>query len=316
MTPAATAEQFGRVAVLMGGPSAERVISLESGTAVHAALLRQGVKAEAVDWQGGHLTVLAEGGFDRVFIALHGRGGEDGQIQGYLETLGLPYTGSGVLGSALAMDKVRTKRLWQAEGLPTPAFRELTVAPDVETLVEELGLPLMVKPVREGSSLGASKVTTAGELLPAWRQAAELDARVMVERWITGGEYTVPLLGERALPLIKLETPRTFYDYEAKYHDDHTRYLCPSGLPQTREEALQQLALQAFDAVDGRGWGRVDLLLDEAGEPWLIEANTIPGMTSHSLVPMAARAAGMSFDDLVLAILRSTLPAGAEAAAC
>ncbi len=304
--------EFGKVAVLMGGFSAERAISLESGTAVHSALLGAGVDAHAVDWQGGHIPALLDERFDRVFIVLHGRGGEDGQIQGYLDTLGLPSTGSSVLGSALAMDKVRAKRIWLSHGLPTPPFRELDGEPDPEALVHELGLPLMVKPVREGSSLGASKVTAATEVRAAWRAAAAHDSRVMAEAWITGGEYTAPLIAGRALPLIKLETPRSFYDYEAKYHDDRTRYLCPCGLSAARESALQALAQWAFTAVDGRGWGRIDMLLDEQGEPWLIEANTVPGMTSHSLVPMSAAAAGMSFADLTLAILSTTLPATQE----
>ncbi|MGQ0657049.1 MAG: D-alanine--D-alanine ligase [Chromatiales bacterium] len=300
-------EEFGKVAVLLGGISGERIISLESGTAVHTSLRRVGVDAHMVDWQGGHIGTLIDERFERVFVVLHGRGGEDGQIQGYLDTLGLPYTGSGVLGSALAMDKVRAKHVWMSLGLPTPAFQEFTAEPDAEALVRELGLPLMMKPVREGSSLGATKVTRENEVVPAWRNAAKHDRRVMAEQWIAGGEYTAALVAGQALPLIKLETPRVFYNYEAKYHDERTRYLCPCGLLPVHETAMQCIAQRAFAAVDGRGWGRVDMLVDEHGSPWLIEANTIPGMTSHSLVPMAAKAAGMSFEELVLAILETTL---------
>ncbi len=296
----------GRVAVLMGGDSAEREISLQSGRAVLEALRRRGIEAQAIDPDATVCRRLQEGGFDRVFIALHGRGGEDGQIQGLLERLGLPYTGSGVLGSALAMDKHRSKLVWRAQGLPTPPARLVDEASDPAELAAELGLPLMVKPAREGSSIGASKVGRVEELMPAIRAARRLDPLVLAERWITGGEYTVPVLRGRALPMIRLEPAREFYDYVAKYQDEDTRYHCPCGLDEERERALQELALEAYAVLDGSGWGRIDLMLDGEGEPWLIEANTVPGMTSHSLVPMAAKVAGIGFDELVLAILETS----------
>lgn len=299
---------LGKVAVLMGGRSAERPISLESGGAVLAALARQGIAAEGLEPDAAGLARLAAGEFDRVFIALHGRGGEDGSIQGALETLDVPYTGSGVLASALAMDKRLAKRVWLGMGLPTPPFVELQAGFDADRVVETLGLPLMVKPAREGSSLGASKVVERGGLAPAYALAAKLDERVIAERWVTGAEYTAGVLGEESLPLIRLETPRLFYDYEAKYHDDRTRYVCPAGLPEHAERELRALALRAFRALDGRGWGRVDLLVDADGRPWLIEVNTVPGMTGHSLVPMAAKVAGLSFEALVLRILETAAP--------
>jgi D-alanine-D-alanine ligase len=300
-------DKYGKVAVLMGGLSAERPISLESGQAVFAALKNKGVDAHVIDVQRDVLKKLEQGNFDRVFIALHGRGGEDGQIQGALETLQLPYTGSGVLGSALAMDKCRTKKIWQSYGLPTPAFVELSVSTDWKAVCDELGLPLMVKPVHEGSSFGASKVKRMEDIEAAWRTAYRFDKRVMAECWITGNEYTVPLLAGLALPVIRLVTPREFYDYEAKYESETTLYLCPCDLDTEQEQELGKLALSAFDALGASGWGRIDLLMDEQGKPWLIEANTIPGMTSHSLVPMAAKQAGMSFDDLVIEILNTTM---------
>jgi D-alanine-D-alanine ligase len=307
--------RFGKVAVLMGGDSAEREISLESGSAVLAALLRQGVRAEGLDLNGQVLGRLQAEGFDRVFIALHGRGGEDGQIQGALETLRIPYTGSGILASALAMDKRMSKRVWLSLGLPTPPFLELGQGFDPEAVVEAVGLPIMVKPAREGSSVGASKVTAKDALTEAWRQAARTDDCVIAERWITGKEYTVAVLGAEALPIIRLETPRAFYDYEAKYLDDQTRYLIPSGLSEDRERVTQSLALRAFHALGCRGWGRVDLMIDGQDQPWLLEVNTVPGMTSHSLVPMAAKAAGIGFDELVLRILEMSLAGDMEAKA-
>lgn len=301
--------EFGRVAVLMGGWSAERVISLESGSAVLAALKRKGVAAEAIDLDRDVFKRLKEGEFDRAFIALHGRGGEDGVIQGALEAMGIPYTGSGVLGSALAMDKCKSKLIWMSLGVPTPPFVELAADLDADGVVEALGLPLMVKPAREGSSLGASKVTATEQLRPAWQRASQYDSSIIAERWITGKEYTAALLDGEPLPMIQLKTPRAFYDYEAKYVDDRTQYICPCGLPEIRERELQALALKGFRALGARGWGRVDLLVDEEERPWLIEVNTVPGMTSHSLVPMAAKAAGIGFDDLVLRILKTSLPA-------
>ena len=300
-------QHYGKVAVLLGGDTAEREISLQTGRAVLDALLARGVDAHPVDPGERPLTFLLEEGFDRAFIALHGRGGEDGVMQGALQALGIPYTGSGVLGSALAMDKVRCKRLWQNLGIPTPEFIEIETAADLETVPEELGLPVIVKPVHEGSSCGAAKVTEPGALPSAWESSRRLDARVMAERWITGGEYTAAILNETVLPMIRLETPREFYDYEAKYLADDTQYLCPCGLSEEQERQLGEMMLQAFRAIDAGGWGRVDFMLDEAGQPWVIEVNTIPGMTSHSLVPMAARQAGMDFSELVMRILETSL---------
>ncbi len=303
---------FGKIAVLMGGRSAERAISLESGGAVLEALLRQGIDAEGLEPDAQGLARLAGREFDRVFIALHGRGGEDGSIQGALETLGVPYTGSGVLASAVAMDKRLAKYVWLGAGLPTPPFVELDAGFDPDRVVEILGLPIMVKPAREGSSFGASKVVESTGLGPAYTLAASFDERVIAERWITGAEYTAGVLGGEALPLIRLETPRLFYDYEAKYHDDRTRYRCPAGLSEATERELQALALRAFRALDGHGWGRVDFLVDGEGRPWLIEVNTVPGMTGHSLVPMAAKVAGLSFDALVVRILETARIANAS----
>jgi D-alanine-D-alanine ligase len=304
MTVSAT--DFGKVAVLLGGRSAEREVSLKSGGAVLEALRARGIDAHAVDAGEQVLEQLAAGGFDRVFIVLHGRGGEDGVIQGALETLELPYTGSGVTGSALGMDKYRCKLLWRGLGLPTPDFLMV----DREQLLvdaEQLGFPLMVKPVHEGSSIGMARVESGAELRTAWQSAREFDSQVMVERWITGQEYTASILDDQVLPLIRLETPHLFYDFEAKYSADTTRYHCPCGLQEAKESELQELAGKAFTAVGAGGWGRVDMMLGEAGNPWLIEVNTVPGMTDHSLVPMAARARGMEFEELVWRILATTL---------
>jgi len=303
-------EQFGRVAVLMGGTSAERPVSLKSGAAVLEALRRRGVDAQGID-AGADVMERLAAGYDRVFIALHGRGGEDGVIQGALETLGLPYTGSGVLASSLAMDKLRTKALWRGFGLPTPEYLQLGPETDWRAAAGQLRLPLIVKPVHEGSSIGMSKVDDAGQLERAWRAAAEYDSEVIAERWITGEEYTVAVLNGEPLPAIRLETPHSFYDYEAKYQSETTRYHCPAGLSGEQERAIGRLAREAFDALGCRGWGRIDFMRDEQGRFWLIEANTIPGMTDHSLVPMAARAAGLDFDELVWRILEA---AGMEAA--
>ena len=298
--------QFGRVALLMGGWSAEREVSLTSGAAVLEALRQRGVDATGIDVGRDIARVLAEGGYDRVFVMLHGRGGEDGTMQGLLEILDLPYTGSGVLGSALAMDKVASKRLWAGMGLPTPEFMVPAGEAELE-LAGAMGYPLMVKPAREGSSIGMSRVTNASGLQNAWVTARQYDRRVLVERWVEGTEYTVAILGDAALPVIRLETPREFYDYEAKYQAEDTGYHIPCGLPEAGEQALQELALRAFRALGARGWGRVDLMVDGEGQPWLIEVNTVPGMTGHSLVPMAARAAGLAFDELVWRILAMTL---------
>ena len=300
-------ETFGHVAVLMGGQSAEREISLESGQAVFDALLSQEVKASLIDFGPESFSTLHEQNYDRVFIALHGRGGEDGAIQGALETIGLPYSGSGVTGSALAMDKLLSKVIWQHAGLPVPAAMELDEQTKWSAVIDKLSLPLMVKPVREGSSIGATKVTQAEELKAAWHLANRHDPMVMAETWVSGAEYTVSILGDRILPIIKLETKRDFYDYQAKYIDDDTQYLCPCGLDAEVEQTLGDLALQACCLLGVSGWARVDVLIDKQGQLWIIEVNTVPGMTSHSLVPMSARQAGLSFAELVLQILASSL---------
>ena len=292
---------LGRVAVLLGGRSAEREVSLKSGGAVMAALTASGVDAHAFDPAQCDLMELKS--YDRVFIALHGRYGEDGTIQGALELMGIPYTGSGVMASALAMDKWRTKLIWQAAGIPTPRYLILTAHTNFEQAAAELGLPLMVKPANEGSSIGMSKVTRAEDLKGAYELAAKHDHLVFAEQFITGDEYTAAILGDTALPLIRLETPRVFYDYEAKYLADSTRYLCPCGLPPERERGIQALALRAFEILGCQGWGRADVIVDETGTPYFLELNTSPGMTDHSLVPMAARQAGLSFEQLVLRIL-------------
>lgn len=298
--------QFGKVAVLLGGTAAERDISLMSGAAVLQALRQSGVDAHAIDAADAPLTQLQQGGFDRVFNVLHGRGGEDGVIQGALETLGLPYTGSGILGSALGMDKLRSKAIWRGLGMPVAADRLLSADDDAAAVASEIGLPLIIKPCREGSSLGMSKVDSADQLAAAYVDAAALDAEVFAESWLPGAEYTVALLDGQALPVIRLEVPGGFYDYDAKYIGEQTRYLLPCGLDADAEQAIQQLAIDAFAALGASGWGRVDLRCDATGRPHLLEINTVPGMTDHSLVPMAARHAGLSFADLVLAILETT----------
>ncbi|HCV13155.1 MAG TPA: D-alanine--D-alanine ligase [Candidatus Accumulibacter sp.] len=294
---------FGKVAVLFGGRSAEREVSLSSGARVLAALQRQGVDAQAFDPATRRLEELTA--FDRAFIALHGRYGEDGTIQGALELMGVPYTGSGVMASALGMDKWRSKLLWQAAGLPIPDYVVLEAGSDFARVEAELGLPLFVKPACEGSSIGISKVRQAGQLGAAHAAAARHDPLVLAERAILGGEYTAAILGDEALPIIKIEPGSDFYDYEAKYFRDDTVYRCPCGLPEERERELRALALKAFRVLGGRGWGRVDFLMDEAcgGRAYLLEVNTSPGMTDHSLVPMAARVAGISYDELVLRVL-------------
>jgi D-alanine-D-alanine ligase len=289
----------------MGGRSAEREISLKSGTMVLDALKASGVDALAFDPRDHGLEALKAQRFDRAFIALHGRFGEDGTVQGALEYLGIPYTGSGVMASALAMDKWRTKLLWRAAGLPTPAYELINVRTDPAGLAARLGLPLMVKPAREGSSIGMSKVTSIEKIAPARELAARYDDIVIAERFIEGMELTAGILGEQPLPLIRLETPREFYDYQAKYFADDTRYICPCGLPAAQEQSIQQAALEAFRVLGCSGWGRVDAMLDRDGGLHLLEVNTIPGMTDHSLVPMAARACGISFEDLCVRILES-----------
>lgn len=299
--------RFGKVAVLYGGWAAERPVSLKSGAAVLAALQESGIDAHGIDVDRHILSVLQAGHYDRVFNILHGRGGEDGVIQGALELLDLPYTGCGVKASAISMDKLMTKRLWLGAGLPTPNYRVLTAETDFEAVVAELGLPLIVKPASEGSSIGISKVTEASALKPAYEAAANSDPVVIVEQWITGAEYTAGILAGEPLPLIRIEVPGVLYDYDAKYISNDTRYFCPCGLTEAEEQAMRNLALTAFAAVGGQGWGRVDMMRDQQGKAWLIEVNTNPGMTDHSLVPMAARAVGMDFKALVLRILETTL---------
>jgi len=300
--------RFGPVAVLMGGYSAEREVSLMSGRQVLAGLCAAGVDAHPLDPRDDGLRALCEHRFDRCFNVLHGRGGEDGKMRGFLDALGIPCTGSGVLGSAIAMDKWVTKRLWRDHGLPTPDWIELrrgeTASPDV---FERLGAVLAVKPAREGSTLGLSRVRSAEELPAALEQAFACDEQVLVEPWVTGRELTGSILGDRALPLVHIEPAVDFYDFDAKYVSDATRYHCPCDLPPARERELRALCHRAFRAVYGSGWGRVDLLLDAQNRPWLLEANTVPGMTEHSLVPMAAKAEGMNFSELVVAILSLTL---------
>ena len=298
-------KQFGKVAVLMGGVSGEREISLRSGNAVLAALERLGVEVHSIDPRQDIFTRLLA--FDRAFIALHGHHGEDGTVQGGLEMIGIPYTGSGVLASSLCMDKRMTKMVWQASSIDTPAFMVLQEAADCDRAIELLGFPMVVKPALEGSSLGINKVTSAQELQSAYQEAKKFHGAVIAEKFIGGAEYTVAILGGVALPVIKLETPRTFYDFTAKYESNDTRYICPCGLSEAREKSLQQAALDAFHAVGATGWGRVDVMLDEEQTAWFLEVNTVPGMTDHSLVPMAAKAQGIGFDELVLRILKTSL---------
>ena len=299
-----------KIAVLLGGYSAERDVSLQSGAAVLKGLREGGIDAYAVDPRDVPVATLKEEGFDKVFIALHGRGGEDGTLQGMLELIGLPYTGSGVMASAITMDKQRTKLLWKGAGLPVAPWVGLTrkafaAGLDAATrqAIAALGLPLIVKPSREGSSVGMSKVDSAEMLDAALALAFEHDEEVLVEKWLSGPEFTVAILGEEILPSIRIQPAGTFYDYEAKYLSDDTQYFCPSGLEAHRESALNDLVLQAWNALGCRGWGRGDVMLDSDGEFYLLEVNTAPGMTSHSLVPMAARQAGLSFSQLVIRIL-------------
>ena len=300
-------EDYGHVAVLMGGTSAERDISLKSGNAVLAALTHKGVHATAIDPRDGLFKQLGTARFDRAFIALHGRGGEDGMIQGALEWLDLPYTGSGVLGSAIAMDKLRTKQIWLQMDIPTPPHAVVGSADELAAFGDRAGYPLAVKPAHEGSSIGMSRLESASDTRAAYQAAAGCDEVVLAERWIQGGEYTASILGDEVLPFIRLETPRTFYDYEAKYLADSTQYHCPCDLPAATEEELGAICRRAFDAIGATGWGRVDLMLDSDNRPWLLEVNTVPGMTDHSLVPMAAAEAGMDFGELAMRILDTSL---------
>lgn len=292
---------FGKVAVLFGGTSAEREVSLNSGSRVLAALQGQGIDAHPYDPAEQPLDALK--GYDRAFIALHGRHGEDGTIQGALEVMHIPYTGSGVLASALAMDKFRTKLMWQAAGLPVPEYALLSADSDFNDVEEELGLPLFVKPAREGSSIGITKVSTPGALKAAYQEAARHDPLVIAEKGVMGGEYTVGIVGDQVLPIIKIEPATDWYDYEAKYNRDDTKYLCPCGLSEAKEMEIRRQALEAFRMLGGRGWGRVDFLMDEDGNHYFLEVNTAPGMTDHSLVPMGARVAGMDYPALVRRVL-------------
>jgi len=302
-------KKFGKVAVLLGGKSGEREVSLKSGNAVLAALTRQGVDAVAFDPATEALSELSQ--FDRVFISLHGRFGEDGTIQGALELMDIPFTGSGVMASSLGMDKWRTKLIWRAVGVTTPDFELVNADSDFAAIEQKLGLPLFVKPANEGSSIGISKVKQAGGLKAAYELAAEADPLVIAEQFVGGGEYTVGILGDQngyqVLPIIKIVPKTEFYDFDAKYLRDDTEYLCPCGLSAEKEALIQQEALQAFRAIGCSGWGRVDFLMDEQGNHYFLEVNTSPGMTDHSLVPMAAKAAGLSFDELVVKILTMTL---------
>lgn len=299
--------KFGKVAVLLGGKSAERDVSLDSGKAVLEALVRSGVTAEAFDPKERSVTELVH--YDRAFIVLHGRGGEDGQIQGVLEWLNIPYTGTGVQGSAIGMDKVKTKQIWQGSELPTAPYRIVSQHTDLNEVVTSLGLPLIIKPVHEGSSVGMSKVEKVEDLASAIEKAIQHDAVVMAEKWITGREYTISFLNGQPLPVIRLQPPAdvAFYDYDAKYMRNDVEYGIPSGLSLEDEKRLQDLCLNAFQAVGASGWGRIDAMQDEQGNFWLLEVNTVPGMTSHSLVPKAANAVGYSFDELCVAILEQTL---------
>ncbi|MGB1091150.1 MAG: D-alanine--D-alanine ligase [Oceanobacter sp.] len=295
--------KLGKIGVLMGGISAEREVSLRSGNAVLQALLSQKQNAIAIDVQRDIASQLEESDLDVAFIALHGRGGEDGTIQGLLEWLQIPYTGSGVMASAIGMDKWRTKLIWQAAGLPTPEACLLDACSDWEAILESMGGEMIVKPAHEGSSIGMRKVNGCEDLKSSYEYAAEFDSLVLAERWITGKEFTVAVLGDQVLPAIQLKTSHDFYDYDAKYQANDTQYLLPCGLPQEQEAELKALALRAFELVGCKGWGRVDVMQDAEGHFWLLEVNTSPGMTDHSLVPMAAKAAGLSFDELVMEIL-------------
>lgn len=298
---------FGRVAVLYGGKSAEREVSLKSGSAVLSALQAAGVDAFGIDVGDDFLQRLNSEKIDRAFIVLHGRGGEDGSMQGLLECAGIPYTGSGILASALAMDKLRTKQVWQSLGLPTPRHGVLASIEDCQRAATELGFPLIVKPAHEGSSIGMAKVSNVQELIAAWQAAAGYDSQVLVEQWIQGPEFTIAMLRGQVLPPIALGTSHIFYDYAAKYLVNDTQYRIPCGLSADKEAELKALTARACEAVGTQGWARADVMQDAEGSFWLLEVNTVPGMTDHSLVPMAAKAAGLDFQQLVLAILADSV---------
>lgn len=307
MTQRMDVKRFGKVAVLYGGRSAEREVSLQSGAAVLAALQAAGVDAHGIDVGTDIMQQLCAQPFDRAFIVLHGRGGEDGTIQGLLECAGIPYTGSGVLASALAMDKLRTKQVWHTLGLPTPRHATLSGIEDCERVASELGFPLMVKPSQEGSSIGMAKVHNLNELQQAWSNARTYDDNVLVEQYVNGPEFTIAMLDGEILPPIRLGTDHVFYDYEAKYLSDNTSYQIPCGLAADKEQELCELTARACAALGVTGWGRADVMQDSAGKFWLLEVNTVPGMTGHSLVPMAAKAAGLDFQQLVLRLLATTV---------
>lgn len=309
---------FGKVAVLMGGPSAEREISLKSGAAILAALQASNVNAEVIDVSSDVFEKLRAGNYQRALIALHGPLGEDGCIQGGLEVMGLPYTGSGVMASSICMNKLMTKQIWQGSGIPTPKYRVLSDQPNnelvEEELIAELGLPMIFKPVSQGSSIGMTKVNSQAEIAAAWASAREFEETVIAEQWVEGREYTVAILEGKALPVICLETPHTFYDFNAKYQANDTQYHCPCGLPEIVEKQIQLLSVQAFDATEASGWGRVDVMLDKDDQPWFLEVNTVPGMTDHSLVPMAAQAENINFNELVIKILQTSFKEDSQSA--
>ena len=301
-------KEFGKIAVMMGGAAAEREVSIKSGSAVLEALQQRGVDATEVVVSDDFIRPLLERSYDRVFNMIHGRGGEDGVLQGVLETLNIPYTGSGVLASSLCMDKLRTKLCWQGSGLQTPEWRLIRSENDIDQCIEELGFPVIVKPALEGSSFGMSKANNRDELIESFQVASQYQCDVYAEAWVEGNEYTVGILNGEALPVIRLETPNEFYDYEAKYLADTTQYHCPCGLGDLEEVTMQDLAIAACEVVDVSGWARVDMFIDSKGDSQLIEVNTVPGMTDHSLVPMAAKAAGIEFDELAWRILETSLP--------
>jgi len=301
------AAEFGRVAVLLGGRSAERAISLNSGQAVLTSLLEQGVDAHRVDVDVNVSKHLRDGNYDRAFIILHGRGGEDGEIQGVLRSLNIPFTGSDITASVLSMNKLISKQVWIQHGLPTAKFVQVTAESNSDAVIAELGLPVIIKPVNEGSSIGMTKVKSADELKQAIEVATEFDAEVIAEQWIEGEEYTVALLNDDALPVIRLKTPNDFYDFEAKYQSNTTEYLCPCGMSDKDEAECQEIAKKAFAALRMSGWGRIDFMRDQTGQFYLLEANSVPGMTDHSLVPMAAKQAGISFEQLVWKILENSM---------
>ena len=305
MVESHTLAKFGKIGVLYGGESAERAISLRSGHAVLDALKQAGADVTGIDVRFNDQLFKQLSHIDTAFIALHGRGGEDGVVQGLLEVLNIPYTGSGVTASAIAMDKLKTKLMWSGLGLATPAFKSVQCGDELDGLLVKLGGTVMVKPPLEGSSIGMSKASKESELQVAIEKAKEHDEAVLVEQWITGREFTCSILNGRALPVIRLQTPNQFYDFDAKYSATTTDYLIPSGLSAEQEQELQALSLAAFDAIGCKGWGRVDAMMDENGKFWLLEVNTVPGLTDHSLVPMAAKAVNMTFEDLIVAILQA-----------